>query len=443
MSTHVGESQDPYAEEIPQDERRFTRLGWLVVGIGLFGFFIWAAFAPLDKGVASPGSVIVSGNRKTVQAPAGGIIKSILVKEGDRVKAGEMLVQLSQVQAQAQVDSFRVQYYTTLATEGRLLAERDGASQITFSPELLKAKEQPRVGEIIALQTQLFSSRRLGLNSEIDGYKQSMDGVRFQLKGLQDSQANKSIQLSTLREQMNGMKQLATDGYIPRNRYLEVQRQFAEVNGSIDETQGRIGQLQKQLLESRQRIDQRFADYQREVRTQLAQTQMDANEFRNKLEMANFDLGNTAIVSPVDGTVVGLNVFTLGGVVGAGDHLMDIVPSQATLVVDSRLKVDLVDKVYDGLPVDLMFTAFNQNRTPKIPGTVTLISADRLVDKTNGEPYYQMQVTVTPEGMKMLNGDDIKAGMPVEVFVKTGSRSLLSYLFKPILDRAHTSLTEE
>ena len=112
---------------------------------------------------------------------------------------------------------------------------------------------------------------------------------------------------------------------------------------------------------------------------------------------------------------------------------MDVVPSQATLVVDSRLKVDLIDKVYNGLPVDLMFTAFNQNKTPKIPGTVTLVSADRLVDKTNGEPYYQMQVTVSPEGMKMLSGEDIKPGMPVEVFVKTGSRSLLSYLFKPIL----------
>ena len=111
-------------------------------------------------------------------------------------------------------------------------------------------------------------------------------------------------------------------------------------------------------------------------------------------------------------------------------------------MVDSRLKVDLIDKVYNGLPVDLMFTAFKQNKTPKIPGTVTLVSADRLVDKTNGEPY-QMQVTVSPEGMKMLSGEDIKPGMPVEVFVKTGSRSLLSYLFKPILDRAHTSLTEE
>ncbi len=127
---------------------------------------------------------------------------------------------------------------------------------------------------------------------------------------------------------------------------------------------------------------------------------------------------------------------------GAGDHLMDVVPSQATLVVDSRLKVDLIDKVYNGLPVDLMFTAFNQNKTPKIPGTVTLVSADRLVG-ANGAAYYQMQVTVSPEGMKMLSGEDIKPGMPVEVFVKTGSRSLLSYLFKPILDRAHTSLTEE
>lgn len=443
MSTHIGEPNDSYSEQIPLDERRYTRLGWLALGVGVFGFLAWAAFAPLDKGVASPGSVTVSGNRKTVQAPASGIIKNIVVKDGDKVKAGEVLVQLSQVQAQAQVDSLRDQYYTTLATEGRLLAERDGLSKVTFSPVFAQVKDQPRVAEIIALQTQLFASRRQGLQSEIDGYKQSMDGIRFQLKGLQDSRANKQIQLSSLREQMNSMKQLAADGYLPRNRYLEIQRQFAEVNSSIDETVGRIGQLQKQLQESQQRIDQRFADYQREVRTQLAQTQMDASEFRNKLQMADFDLGNTAITSPVDGTVVGLNIFTQGGVVGAGDHLMDVVPSQATLVVDSRLKVDLIDKVYNGLPVDLMFTAFNQNKTPKIPGTVTLVSADRLVDKTNGEPYYQMQVTVSPEGMKMLNGEDIKPGMPVEVFVKTGSRSLLSYLFKPILDRAHTSLTEE
>ncbi|MDF9722976.1 HlyD family secretion protein, partial [Serratia marcescens] len=239
---------------------------------------------------------------------------------------------------------------------------------------------------------------RQALKSEIDGYRQSIEGMRYQLKGLQDSRGNKAIQLSSLREQMNSMKQLASEGYLPRNRYLEIQRQFAEVNGSIDETVGRIGQLQKQLQESQQRIDQRNADYQREVRTQLAQTQMDSSEYRNRLETASFDLDNTSITAPVNGTVVGLNIFTQGGVVGAGDHLMDVVPSQASLVVDARLKVELVDKVAQGLPVDLMFTAFNQNKTPKIPGEVTLISADRLVDKANGEPYYQMQATVTPEG---------------------------------------------
>ncbi|WP_105456203.1 HlyD family type I secretion periplasmic adaptor subunit [Escherichia coli] len=443
MFMHIGEPHNLYSEQLSLDERHYTRLGWLVLGVGGVGFLAWAAFAPLDKGVASSGSVTVSGNRKTVQAPTSGIIKNIMVKDGDNVKAGEVLVQLSQVQAQAQVDSLRDQYYTTLATEGRLLAERDGLGNVTFSSIFAKIKEQPRIAEIIALQTQLFISRRQGLQSEIDGYKQSIDGLRFQLKGLQDSHANKQIQLSSLRKQMNSMKQLATDGYLPRNRYLEIQRQFAEMNCSIDEIVGRIGQLQKQLQESQQRINQRLADYQREVRTQLAQTQMDANELRKKLQMADFDLSNTSITSPVDGTVVGLNIFTQGGVVGVGEHLMDVVPSQAALVVDSRLKVDLIDKVYNGLPVDLMFTAFNQNKTPKIPGTVTFISADRLVDQINGEPYYQMQITVSPEGMKMLRGEDIKPGMPVVVFVKTGSRSLLSYLFKPILDRAHTSLTEE
>ncbi|WP_321147863.1 HlyD family type I secretion periplasmic adaptor subunit, partial [Serratia marcescens] len=411
MSTPLSAPTTSLEETLPQDERKYTRLGWLVLAIGLLGSFIWAAFAPLDKGVVSAGSVIVSGNRKTVQAPASGIIKSIKVKEGDLVKAGEVLVQLSQVQAQAQVDSLSDQYYTTLASEARLIAERDGLNGITFSPALEKLRNQPRVDEILTLQQQLFTSRRQALKSEIDGYRQSIEGMRYQLKGLQDSRANKAIQQVSLREQMNSMKQLASDGYLPRNRYLEIQRQFAEVNGSIDETLGQIGQLQKQLQESQQRIDQRNADYQREVRTQLAQTQMDASEYRNRLDTATFDLGNTSITSPVDGTVVGLNIFTPGGVVGAGDHLMDVVPSQASLVVDARLKVELVDKVGQGLPVDLMFTAFNQNKTPKIPGEVTLISADRLVDKANGEPYYQMQATVTPEGMKMLAGLDIKPGM--------------------------------
>lgn len=443
MPTPINEPQGLSTERLPLDAGPYLRLGWLVIAVGLFGFLAWAGFAPLDKGVAAPGEVTVTGNRKTVQAPGSGIISKISVRDGDSVKAGDVLVQLNQVQAQAQVDALRERYYTTLASEGRLLAERDGLTRITFSPLLDGVKEKARVADILALQNQLFTSRQRGLQSEIDGYRQSIEGMRFQRRGASDSLANKQLQLASLREQMTGMRQLAADGYLPRNRFLEVQRQFAEVSSSIDETRGRIGQLDKQLLETRQHIEQRLADFQREVRSELAQTQMQVGEYRSQLEAASFELGNTAITAPVDGTVVGLTIFTQGGVVSAGDRLMDVVPSAAPLRVDARLGVELIDKVSRGLPVDLMFTAFNQNRTPKIPGRVTLVSADRLVDKSSGAPYYLMQVTVTPQGMAMLKGDDIKPGMPVEVFVKTGERSLLSYLFKPILDRARTSLTEE
>ena len=221
MSVQVNIPQGNNAEQSSTDERKFTRLGWLVIGIGLVGFFMWASLAPLDKGVASPGSVTVSGNRKTIQSPAGGVVRKIDVKEGDKVKAGEVLVQMSQVQAQAQVDSLKDQYYTTLATEGRLLAERDNLSKIRISPVFDTLKDDPRVAEIIALQVQLFSSRQQALRSEVDGFKQSIDGIRFQLKGLQDSRANKQIQLGSIREQMSSMKQLAAEGYLARNRYLE------------------------------------------------------------------------------------------------------------------------------------------------------------------------------------------------------------------------------
>ncbi|MFZ4831805.1 HlyD family type I secretion periplasmic adaptor subunit [Rouxiella sp. Mn2063] len=435
-------NHDAMSDEL-LDERRFLRLGWLVIILGLGSAFIWSAFAPLDKGVASPGSVIVSGNRKTIQAPASGVVKDILVNDGDRVKAGQVLLELSSVQALAQVGSLRDQYYNALASESRLLAEQQDQDKITFSKTLTAFNDQPRVQEIIALQTQLFSSRRLALKSEIDGNLQSIDGMRMQLKGLQDSQLSKQVQISTLSEQMRNLKSLTAEGYVPRNRYLELQRQYADVRSGYDETLGRIGQLQKQLQETKYRIDQRLADYQRDVRTELARTQLEVNDTKNRLDTADFDLGNTVIKSPVDGTVMGKNIFTRGGVVTASDHLMDVVPSQSNLVVDTHLQVNLIDKVYNGLPVDLMFTALNQSRTPRIQGTVSLVSADRLTDKNTGEPYYQMQVTVTPEGMKALNVQDIKPGMSVEVFVKTGSRSLLNYLFKPIVDRASTALTEE
>jgi protease secretion system membrane fusion protein len=179
------------------------------------------------------------------------------------------------------------------------------------------------------------------------------------------------------------------------------------------------------------------------VRSQLADVQKEAEALENRLKSQDFDLANVLVKAPVDGTVVAMNVFTRGGVVPAGFRMMDIVPSDEPLIVEGQVPVNLIDKVHKDLKVEMIFSAFNQNETPHIPGIITQVSADRLQDQRTGAPYYEMRAKVAPEGMKLISKLQIRPGMPVEVFVKTGERSMMSYLLKPVFDRAKTSLTEE
>jgi protease secretion system membrane fusion protein len=239
------------------------------------------------------------------------------------------------------------------------------------------------------------------------------------------------------------MRDLAKDGYVARNRLLDLERIYAQLNGAISEDIGNIGRTQRQIAEQSLRRIQRQQEYQKEVRTQLAEAQREAEALGNRLTAQDFELSNVLLKAPVDGIVVGLNVFTKGAVIGPGQKLMDIVPSEDPLIVEGQLPVNLIDKVHPDLKVELIFSAFNQNKTPHVSGVVTQVSADRLVDERTGVPYYKMKAKVAPEGMKIIRDLQVRPGMPVELFVKTGERTMMSYLFKPVFDRAKTSLTEE
>jgi protease secretion system membrane fusion protein len=429
--------------EVETDPSRHARLGWLIVLLGVGGFLLWASFAPLDKGVPVSGTVMVSGNRKAIQHQTGGTIEDILVKEGDVVKAGQPLVRMNDVQAKAAAEVTRVQYFTARAAEARLIAERDGKKTIAFPPDLEGAKSDPRVANNISLQQQLFFSRQSSLQSELAGIDESIAGLKAQVHGLQEALESQKQQQQFLKEQIDGMRDLAKEGYIARNRLLDVERTYAQVNGGISENIGNIGRSQRQIAELTLRRAQRQQDYQKEVRSQLTDVQKEAEALENRLKSQDFDLANVVVKAPVDGTVVGLNVFTRGGVVQPGFHMMDVVPNEEPLIVEGQVPVHLIDKVHKDLAVELIFPAFNQNKTPHIPGIVTQISADRLTDERTGQPYYKMKAMVTPEGKKLLKDHQIRPGMPVEAFVKTGERSMMSYLLKPIFDRAKTSLTEE
>ena len=412
---------------VKRDENAYARLGWLLVLFGFGGALLWAAFAPLDQGVAVPATVIISGQRKSVQHPLGGVVKHILVRDGQHVEAGEPLIRMEPTQARANVDSLLNRYANARLNQARLQAEYDGRRTLEMRLEL---------------QRQLLHSRQTALANELSALRANIEGLRAQLEGLRQTEGNQRLQQRLLNSQLSGARDLAEEGYMPRNQLLEQERQLAEVNARLSESSGRFGQIRQSIAEAQMRIAQREEEYRKEVNGQLAETQVNARTLWEELSSARYELRHAEIRAPVSGYVAGLKVFTDGGVIGPGELLMYIVPNSDSLEVEGQLAVNLVDRIHSGLPVEMLFTAFNQSKTPRVTGEVTMVSADRLLDEQNKQPYYALRAQVDAAGMGKLKGLQIRPGMAVQVFVRTGERSLLNYLFKPLFDRAHVALAE-
>ena len=429
--------------DINTDVKKYTRLGWWVVLGGLGTFLLWASLAPLDKGVPLSGTVSVASNLKAVQHLTGGTIEEILVKEGDVVKADDVLVRMNNVQVSANAETNRVQYLISRATEARLVAERDSNGQIAFPEELIKVKDDPRIAGYLSLQEQVFASRRGAIQSEMAAINENISGIAAQNNGLEESRDNKKMQLAFVHEQLENMRELTKEGYVAHNRLLELEQTNAQINATISEDTGNIGRGQRQISELKLQKLRRMQEYQKEVRTQLSDVQKQADALGSQLTGLDYDLQKAVVKAPVAGTVVGMAVFTKGAVVAPGFKMMDIVPSDDLLVVEGQLPVHLIDKVRSGLKVELMFTAFNQNKTPHIPGEVTRISADRFTDDKTGQPYYKLVAKVAPEGVALMSDLAVKPGMSVDMFVITGERTMMNYLFKPLFDHLKLSMSEE
>jgi protease secretion system membrane fusion protein len=438
-------SHDVTPLEVNTDPRAFSRVGWLIVLLGVGGFLLWGLLAPLDKGVPLSGTVAKESNRKAIQHQTGGIVKEILVKDGDVVKAGQVLVRMNGIVAKSAYETTDAQYLTARATEARLNAERDGLKSIKFPDELEQHRNDPRVADLISLQTQLLASRRMSLQSELGSVDENIAGLKEQIRGLDESRESKKVQMGYLKEQLQGMRDLAKEGYVARNRLLDLERTYAQLSGAVSEDIGNIARARRQVLELGLRKAQRMQDYQKEVRTQLSDTEREAEALSARLQGQKFEVDNVEVKSPVDGTVTSLAVFTQGGVVQPGFRMMEIVPTDDPMVVEGNLAVNLVDRVHPGLKTELIFSAFNSNKTPHIPGEVEQVAADRSLDERTGAPYYKVRVRVTPEGQKMIAQHklNVRPGMPVELFVSTGERTMMNYLLKPIFDRAKSSMTEE
>ncbi|WP_022653793.1 HlyD family type I secretion periplasmic adaptor subunit [Aquaspirillum serpens] len=433
------EGQNP---KVDTDASRVSRWGmWVLVG-GFGLFMLWAATAPLDAGVPANGTVTVAGNRKTIQHLTGGTIDAIEVKDGQAVKKDQVLVRLNATQAEAQLGMTQAQYIIAAAVEARLSAERMNAEKIDFSPMLDKIPQQDeRVGNAIALQEQLFQSRRTALRNEISILNENLAGAQQQLRGLEEVKVNRESQLRSLKQELTNIRDMADKGFVPRNRMFELERNVSQIAAGLAEDIANIGRTRNQISELKLRVLNRQQEYQKEVESQLTDVQKEVQSLADRMAALDYEAKNTLIRSPIDGTVVGLNIHTVGGVIRSGEPLMDVVPHNEPLIIQAQVPTNLIDKVHVGLPVEIQFPAFSHSQTPNIPGTVQVVAADSVVDQKTGMPYYSVKVQVTPEGMKMLGVHKIRPGMPATALLITGERTMLNYLLKPLIDRMNIAFT--
>lgn len=419
------------------------RWGLIVLLLGFGGFAAWAGFAPLDAGVTAEATVQVAGNRKSVQHLEGGTVDEILVKEGDQVREGQVLVRLNATRALAEQGVVSAQYLIAKITEARLLAERDGADAVVVDPYVAERfKEDPRYASALASQERLFKTRRDALQGEIDILRENLAGAEQQLAGLEQVQKSRKAQIGYINRELSGVRELAKEGYLPRNRMFELERDAAQLQAALSNDVVEAGRTRNQIAELKLRILQRHQDDQKEVQSLLSDIQKEASALGDRLAAIDYTVRETIIRAPIGGYVQNLSIHTVGGVIGPGTLLMEVVPVDASYLVQARVPVQSIDRVSPGLDVDVMFPALNQRTIPNIPGKVLTLSADRLVDEATNMPYYLAQIEVTPEGVEQLKNETIRAGMPAAVLIRLGERTMLNYLLKPFLERLDRSFKE-
>ena len=423
---------------------RAGRIGLWALGIGFGGFLLWAAVAPLDEGVPGAGTVALDTKRKAVQHLSGGIVQQVLVREGDLVREGQVLIELDEAVARATYESVRQSYLGLLAMQGRLQAEQSDAAKIVFAPQLLEAAQQDAdIRQQMHNQEQLFRTRRSQLQADLQSIEESIQGQQGLLQSYRAMQDSRNAQLQLLQQELGPLRELVKEGYAPRNRQLELERSQADIRASMADLQGNTMRAISTVAELRQRALSRKQDYRKEVETQLADVGRQVLAESEKYRAVRNDLERTKIRSPAQGQVVGLSVQTVGGGIQAGQKLMDGVPNDAPLTLEVHVPPHMIDRVRSGLMVDVRFASFAHAPQLVVQGEVDSVSGDLLTDPHTNVSYFLARVKVTEEGRKELGAHQMQPGMPVEVIFKTGERTMLTYLLHPLLKRVAAAMTEE
>ena len=430
-------------EKLPTNDKGYRKLGYAILLFALGGFALWSVTASLAVAVIAPGSVSIESFKRTVQHLEGGIVRELLVEDGDKVEAGDPLVILSDTQSRSQLEIARSQYLINRAMEARLLAEQEGAEMMVI-PEDIKDADNPRVQQVIAVQQSLFTARRQSLISTLESLDEQIIQMQEQIDGLEQRISVNTQRISSLRSEAEDFRSLYREGLGDNQRLRELERQVLQYEGDNAEFRANIAQLRSQISENRMQKEIQQQEFQKEVGEQLREAQAQIAQAEEQIVSLSDQVERTVITAPVSGTVVGRQVNTVGAVIRGGDTIMEVVPSNDGFVVEARIPTRDIDNIYIGQFAEIRFSAFNQRLTDVIDGEVIHVSADSFEDEATGERYYRARVRVTEEGYTQMNEHmQLLSGMPAEVMIRTGERTFASYIAKPITDMLARALRED
>jgi HlyD family secretion protein/epimerase transport system membrane fusion protein len=414
----------------------------LIIIVAFGGFGAWASLASLDSAAIAPGVVVVESDRKSVQHLEGGLVKEILVRDGDRVEKDDVLIRLEDTHARAMYDIVRGELDAALAQESRLIAERDDRDSIAFPETLLARSRTPKVDKALRGQRHLFTARRRSLRGQVAILEQSIAQLREEIEGLGAQQAARERQLAILSDELKGLRKLLRQGNVPRNEVLAYERRIAELGGEKGRFMADVARAEQSIGEARLRIGQLEKTAREEVVAELREVQERIFGLEERLVAAEDILGRTEIRAPTTGIVMGMQAHTTGGVIAPAEEILQVVPVGDRLVIDTRVDPIDIDDVSVGQQATVRLTAFKLRSTPIIVGTLINLSADTLVDEHSGSPYYLARIEVSKDELASLGDLALQPGMPVEALIKTGSRTALGYMLSPLTENLDLAFKE-
>lgn len=416
------------------------RAGLLLFAL-VFGVFgAWAALAPLDGAAFAPGSVTVRSYKKMVQHLEGGIVSEILVRDGDLVDQGQTILVLDDTQASAELQIANSQNIALRAREARLVAERDGQQQVSYSDQL--SRGDARVLQEIEARNEIFQARKTSNEGRIEILLQRVEQLENQVAGMRALKQSKELLATSFAEEVADTRKLLDQGFSELTRLRQAERSFASYTGEAAELTSNIAATEVQIGETRLQVLQLESDFRNEVVSELGDTQTRLQDISERITALTDVVQRTRVKAPETGIVNGMQVHTVGGVIGAGTPIAEIVPESDELIIEASVSPVDIDRVTEGQDARIRFSTFG-SRAPTISGTLLSLSADSITDQNANASYYLARVEVNPDSLEDLGDLALLPGMPAEVYINTGSRTFLSYLFKPLSNTVARSFNED